>query len=55
MPLYPFSHSRVFQNATRDTQGDIPGSHIAPLPDPPEMDVDETIIIPPRSSASWSD
>jgi len=55
MPLYPFSHTRVFQNATRDTQGDIPGSHIAPLPDPPEMDVDETIVVPPRSSTSWSD
>lgn len=34
-PLYPFDHTRVFQNATLDTEGDIPGSHIAPLPSPP--------------------
>lgn len=39
-PLYPFSHSRVFQNATRDTEDDIPGSHIAPLPSTPMMDED---------------
>jgi hypothetical protein len=50
-PLYPFSHSRIFQNAASDVEGDIPGSHIAPLPSPPPMD--EDLVVPPTNTVAW--
>jgi hypothetical protein len=48
MPLYPFSHDRVFKNATLDTQSEESsgsgGSRIAPLPSPSPLDEDMPLV-----------